>query len=458
MARDARMDYTSRMAALTSSALVAGLRERLASRVVLQKHQVPPWSAPDDPTHTNHGFVLLTGRGGGKSFATMWDLHRHLSEIPNLRARVIAPTLGDGIAAAVDGPNGLLKLSNGQAKWLPSAPGGACIKYPNGSRAWIVGTPTNKDADRLRALTNIDYDVFEEAFANPVFQYAFDQAALSRRRGVMRWVVSSTPRPHPLIKKWEEDPSVTMRRGKSTDNKHIPLDWLATLERTYKGTRLYRQEVLGEVIEDIEGALWKVNDLERSRVEGTPMEVASICDRIVVGVDPPTGNGTCGIVVVGQAANGHSYVLDDMSVEDASPHTWAARVNEAVVRYDAIVVAEINQGGQMVKEVLNSGDYDLPIHTVNATKNKKTRAEPIALLWEVEEQIVHMVTTSVNLWDQMCEWVPDESPKSPDRVDALVWACWYMRKRHTATVRAYHAPEGPVGLPSALSSVRMGRF
>ncbi len=458
MARDTRMAYYSSMATMTSASLAEGLKKRLAGRVVLQKHQIPPWTSPTDKTHQNHGFVMLLGRGGGKSFATMWDLHLHLSQIPNLRARVIAPTLGDGIAAAVDGPNGLLTLSKGQARWLPSAPGGACVRYPNGSRVWIVGTPTEKDVDRLRALTNIDYDVFEELFANPCAQSAFDQAALSRRRGIMRWVVSSTPRPHQLIKDWEQDKNVTIRRGKSTDNKHIPLDWLATLEKTYKGTRLYRQEVLGEVLEDVEGALWKVNDIERSRVAGPPSAVAAICDRIVVGVDPPTGNGTCGIVVVGQDANGHMYVLDDRSVEEASPHIWAARVRDAANTYDAVVVAEINQGGQMVKEVINSAGFDLPIQTVNATKNKKTRAEPIALLWEVEEQIVHMVSNSTKLEDQMCEWVPGEGA-SPDRVDAMVWACWYMRSRHTAVVRGATLPSsGPVGLPSALSSVRMGRF
>ena len=441
---------------LTGSSLAAGLRERLQNRVTLQPHQIPPWA--DNPALTNHGFVMLTGRGGGKSFAAMWDLHTQLSNTPNLRARVIAPTLGDGIAAAVDGPNGLLKLSNNTARWLPSAPGGACVRYPNGSRVWIVGTPTEKDVDRLRALTNIDLDVFEELFANPCAQSAFDQAALSRRRGPMRWFVSSTPRPHQLIKDWEKDPKVTIRRGKSTDNKHIPLDWLATLEKTYKGTRLYRQEVLGEVIEDVEGALWKANDIERSRVVGAASDVAAICDRIVVGVDPPTGQGTCGIVVVGADARGHMYVLDDRSVMEASPHTWAARVQAAADTYGAVVVAEINQGGQMVKEVLNAGEVDLPIHTVNATKNKKTRAEPIALLWEVEEQIVHMVTMSSALVDQMCEWVPGEGA-SPDRVDALVWACWYLRSRHTAVVRnSEPVSEGPVGLPTALSSVRMGRY
>ena len=152
------------------------------------------------------------------------------------------------------------------------------------------------------------------------------------------------------------------------------------------------------------------------------------------------------------------YVLDDRSVEEASPHVWAARVKSAADTYDAVVVAEINQGGQMVKEVINSAGHALPIHTVNATKNKKTRAEPIALLWEVEEQIVHMVTESPKLIDQMCEWVPGVGA-SPDRVDAMVWACWYMRSRHTATVRGVSVrSDGPVGLPSALSSVRMGRF
>lgn len=451
------------MATLTRAALAEGLRERITGRVILQSHQIPPWRDPDFdlvspiPAEEVLGFAMMAGRGAGKSFATIWELHLQLSSTPNLRARVIAPTLGDGIAAAVDGPNGLLTLSRGQARWLPSAPGGACVRYPNGSRAWIMGTPTERDVDRLRALTNIDFDVFEELFANACAASAFTQASLSRRRGSRRWIVSSTPRPHALIKKWEDDPRVVIRRGTSMDNKHIPLDWLHTLETQYKGTRLYRQEVLGEVIEDVEGALWKANDVERSRVQGPASAVAGICDRVVVGVDPPTGNGTCGIVVVGQDADGHMYVLDDRSVDEASPHVWAARVAEAARVYDAVVVAEVNQGGQMVKEVLNSAGEALPIHTVNATKSKKTRAEPIALLWEVEEQIVHMVTQSTKLIDQMCEWVPGEGA-SPDRVDAMVWALWFLRSRHTATVRGTVRSEGPIAVPSALSSVRMGRF
>lgn len=441
---------------LDGPALAEGLRARMSRRVILQDHQKPP-DLIDAEWLDWLGWVMLSGRGGGKSFAAMWWLHQQCVATSNLRARIIAPTLGDGIAAGVEGPNGLLTLSGGQAKWFPSAPGGACVRYPNGSRVWIVGTPTVKDTDRLRALTNIDVDVFEEFFANPCAMEAYRQADLSRRRGSRRFVISSTPRPHALHKEWEENARVHITRATSMQNRFIPLDWLATLEKQYKGTRLYRQEVLGEVIEDVEGALWKANDIERSRVAGEPSEVSGICDRIVVGVDPPTGQGTCGIVVVGQDARGHMYVLDDRSVEEASPHVWAARVQDAVNTYDAVVVAEINQGGQMVKEVLNSAGADLPIQTVNATKNKKTRAEPIALLWEVEEQIVHMVSQSTKLFDQMCEWVPGEGA-SPDRVDAMVWACWYLKARGTAVVRGYMPQSGPVGLPSALGSVRMGRY
>ena len=441
---------------LTKASIAEGLRERMGTRVVLQKHQIPPAES------TNWlGWVMLSGRGGGKSFAAMWWLHQQLKNNPGLRARVIAPTLGDAIAASVDGPNGLTKLSNGMAKWQPSAPGGAVIAYPNGSKCWLVGCPTEKDTDRLRALTNIDVDVFEEFFAIPVAHSAFTQAQLSRRRGTRRFLISSTPRPHQLLKEWEEDPRIIITRATSMDNKHIPLDWLNTLKKTYKGSRLYRQEVLGEVLEDVEGALWSALDIERSRVPGPASAVAAICDRIAVGVDPPTGKGTCGIVVVGQDDEGHLYVLDDRSVEDASPHVWAARVQDAVNTYDAIVVAEINQGGQMVKEVLNTAGSALPIETVSATKGKKTRAEPIALLWEVEEQIVHMVTESQFLIDQMCDWVPSNSKTdSPDRVDALVWACWFFRSKNTALVRS-HTPngDGPVGLPAGgLRSLRMGRY
>jgi phage terminase large subunit-like protein len=335
------------------------------------------------------------------------------------------------------------------------------IAYPNGSKCWLVGCPTEKDTDRLRALTNIDVDVFEEFFAIPVAHACFTQAQLSRRRGSRRFLISSTPRPHPLLKEWKDNPRIVITRATSMDNKHIPLDWLATLQKTYKGSRLYRQEVLGEILEDVEGALWTAMDIERSRVSGKPSEVAMICDRIVVGVDPPTGKGTCGIVVVGQGMdNGHLYVLDDRSVDEASPQTWAARVADAAETYDAVVVAEVNQGGQMVKEVLNASGSVLAIETVTATKSKRTRAEPIALLWEVEEQVVHMVSQSVPLIDQMCDWVPSASKtNSPDRVDALVWACWFLRSRNTATVRGHHSTgSGPIGLSGGLRSMRMGRY
>lgn len=433
---------------MDQSELARGLRERLQLRDTLQPHQKPPDT--DDWTV----WVLLAGRGAGKSYAGMSWLNDQCMTTPGLRARIISPTFGDGVASCVDGPNGLLTLSRGLARWNPSNPGGACVTYPNGARVWVIGTPTPREVDRLRALTNIEIDVFEEAFANPMLQKAWDQASLSRRLGAHpRAVVTSTPRPHPLIKKWEADPRIHISRAISRDNKFLQDDWLKELETAYKGTRLYRQEVLGEVVDDVEGALWKLLDIERSAYLGDREAlIQSGLGSVVIGVDPPTGQGTCGIVVVGRDMDGHIYVLDDYSIAEATPHQWSSRVAAASAEYGALVVVEVNQGGQMVKEVLRQVTPDLPITEVNATKGKKVRAEPVAQRWEAEHQTAHMAPSHPDrlrlLIDQMTGWVPGEG-ESPDRVDALVWAGTYLRSGHSATIRGPVAAVRSAADPSA---------
>lgn len=445
-------------------ALVDGLRARLTASNSLQPHQRPPL----DPDW--RGWVLLAGRGAGKTFAGMKWLNDEALNSPDLRARIIAPTLGDGIASCVEGPNGLITQSNNSARFNPSAPGGACVSYPNGAKIWVIGTPNPRDVDRLRALTNIEIDVFEEAFANPQLSEAWDQAELSRRRGRPRVVVTSTPRPHKILKKWEKDSRIHFSRAVTSDNRFVDEDWKAYLEQKYKGTRLYRQEVLGEVIDDVEGALWKIADVYRSMYQGDRRElVEQSLGKIAVGVDPPSGTGTCGIVVVGRDDNGHLYVLEDLSITDATPHQWAMRVAMACAEYGGVVVAEVNQGGKMVTEVLNQSGSNLPIHTVNASKSKRTRAEPVALLWEVDDQIGHMAPTETNglesLIEELTETSWDENGKlvgsSPDRLDAMVWACTYLFKGHHATL---HAPSVSVSVSdtgtqsafrSALAGVRL---
>lgn len=410
--------------------LESELAQRITDKVIPQAHQKPPES--DDW----EAWVLATGRGGGKTFAAMFWLAEQARSTPGLRVRVIAPTFADGVASCVEGPNGLLRFAT-TAKWAPSAAGGARVEFNNGSKVWIIGTPTPRDVDRLRALTNIHVDVFEEAAANPQLQEAWDQAKLSRRGiGIKtRWVATTTPRPLKIMRQWQADPDVHYVRAPSSANAHADKTWLASLDKIYKGTRLYRQEVLGEIVDDVDGALWTLADLERSEVNRTDVDL----HKIVVGVDPPATVGTCGIVVAGLDEGGHLYVLADYSITDATPNRWARQVYRASNDYGgAAVVAEINQGGRMVTSVLKSaaeaGETPPPITTVHAAKGKQTRAEPVALRWEAEEQTAHMcpdpsdeTRNLAKLYDQLTGWVPGEGD-SPDRLDAMVWAGTHLRQ------------------------------
>ena len=392
----------------------------------LEPHQIPPaepWKR----------WVMLAGRGAGKSRAGMHWLNEQCETIPGLRARVIAPTFGDGVASCVDGPNGLLEMSGFKAKWRPSEPGGACVKYSNGSTVWILGTNTSTDADRLRALTNIDVDVFEEFFAARQAQYAWDQASLSRRgkKANQRAVVTSTPRPHAIHKEWAKDPDVVITRATMRDNPHNPIDWVLEQERKYKGTRLGRQELEGEVLEDIEGALWKLSDLERSIVPR--QQAMEVCTRFAIGVDPPSEAGTCGIVVMGRDPEGNIYLIEDRSLTDVTPHRWALQAATAAAEYGAMVVAEINQGGRMVTATMKQASPNTSVYPVRATDGKRTRAEPIAIKWEADEQVAFLCGEEgqipddlVAICDQMTSWVPGTF--SPDRVDAMVWAATYLLK------------------------------
>lgn len=405
-------------------ARILELREQIRNQ--LQDHQKPP---EDDWLI----WVFLAGRGSGKTFAGMRWLNDQCLETKGLRARIIAPTQSDGVASCVEGPNGLLTASHGVATFHPSHPSGAHVKYPNGSRVYVVGTPTKGDVDRLRALTNIDVDVFEEFFANRQAQAAWDQAELSRRRGSRKAVVTSTPRPHQIHKDWQSDPDVVITRAKTSDNKMNDPKWVARQERKYKGTRLYQQEFLGLVLEDVEGALWRQSDIDRSLVlpEGFTRDqlIASLV-KIIVGVDPASGPGTTGIVVVGIDEDKHLWVLDDYSIEDASPNQWALRLAQASADYgDALVVAEKNNGHRMVAEVIKNSVPNLPLDTVWASESKKARAEPLSVKWEAEYQTGHFCPpeqdTFVKLWDQLTSWVPGPTGAgqfSPDHLDAMVWA------------------------------------
>jgi len=226
-------------------------------------------------------------------------------------------------------------------------------------------------------------------------------------------------------------------RGRTIDNLHLPEAFLAAMEASYGGTRLGRQELDGELIEDIEGALWTRSTIEACRVEKSDCHSFS---RVVVGVDPPaSAAGTCGISVCGAGDDGLLYVLADASESGLSPNGWARAVARAAEEWGADrVVAEANNGGDMVKEVLKAVAPELPLKLVKASRGKVARAEPVAALFENGE--ARFAGRFPALEDELAGMVAGvgyEGPgRSPDRADAMVWAMTaLMRPRAEPSVR-----------------------
>jgi phage terminase large subunit-like protein len=212
---------------------------------------------------------------------------------------------------------------------------------------------------------------------------------------------------------------------------------LAELHDRYEGTRLGRQELEGEFLLDVEGALWTYAMLDRSRVQHPPALV-----RTVVGVDPANTTGTTGIVVVGLGIDGHIYILADAS-KSAHPEEWASTVAAVALEWDAQIVAESDSGGLMVEQTLRSTGTDMPVHVVTARGSgrkhakgpKAARAEPIAVLWETEPAKAHLVGALPKLEDQLCSW--DGAGKSPDRMDAMVHAAAWLRNTGSVKVKGF---------------------
>lgn len=233
-----------------------------------------------------------------------------------------------------------------------------------------------------------------------------------------RICVTTTPRPIPLIKSLISDSRTIVVAGKTFDNSaNLPASFIRRIREKYSGTRLGRQEIDGEVLDDNPRALWHLKDIEKHRVAAAPALV-----RIVVAVDPAASSGEdaaeTGIVAAGVGRDGHGYVLADRTIQ-STPKEWAAQAT--VLYYDLKadrIVAEVNNGGEMVENTLRMYDNSVAYKAVRASRGKATRAEPISALYEQGK--IHHVGCFPDLEDQMCSWMPGE--KSPDRMDALVWA------------------------------------
>lgn len=379
-----------------------------ADRPPLLEHQTPPkgkWWL----------WLLEGGRGSGKTEACARYFARYMREHPGARGRIIAPTIGDAIEACVRGPSGLLSIDP-EIRFVAASAGGGKCKWPNGSEALVIGTAAPRDVERLRAAGNRDLDWWEEMAANSQLAEAWDQAALGLRSGRPHSIASTTPRPTDAYRRVRSEPGIKRTYATMHDNPYNPPEWIERMEARYGGTHLGRQEIEGQLIDDTPGALWTRAMFEH-RVS------AADCRRIVVSVDPAMTSGKrsddTGIIVAGVGRDNHAYVLADETCHE-SPDGWASRVAWAYNHWGAdCVVAETNQGFDLLTQVLKAAQKNLPVRSVHASRGKYARAEPVSLLYE--QGRVHHVGTFAQLEDECCCWVAGISD-SPDRMDALVWA------------------------------------
>ncbi len=366
-------------------------------------------------------WVILAGRGAGKT--------RTGAETVRIWARSFSPvtligaTGRDAREIMVTGDSGILSVCppDERPRYVRAA---ERLEWPNGAISQIYSA---EEPDRLRGKQHMKLWCDElAAWRDPD---AFDQAMLGLRLGEKpQAIVTTTPRPTKLIKQLVEDPNAVVTRGSTFENARFLADgYLKQIASRFDGRSIGRQELYGEIVEETPGALWTRALLDRQRFprDHPPAEYAEI----VIGVDPPARSGEradeCGIVAVGRTAGGVIHVLADLSSQGETPGEWSARVVSAYRRFKANrVVAEINNGGEMVTQVLRQSDPNLPVRSVTATRGKFLRAEPIAAAYE-RGSVFHLGAFE-KLEDQLCALTADFDARvagfSPDRADALVWA------------------------------------
>ena len=378
-------------------------------------HQIPPkgdWSQ----------WVMLGGRGSGKTDAGAHYVDQHAMSEPCIdgpvphRIAIAAPTLGDARLTCVKGDSGILR-HRPEARFVQMD--GEVI-WPNGSLGRIFGAFTPEDVERWRGPQHCLVWA-DELAAWRYLRDCWDNMRFGLRLGVKpRVIVTTTGKPKPFLKELLKRKDTAVTRASTKMNPHLHQDVRAALYDLYQGTRLARQELEGDIVEDVTGAYWNRAMLEQARRDAPPS-----FRRIVVAIDPAvtsrTDSDETGIIVVALGSDGHGYVLEDCTMK-GQPQEWAAQAVIAYHRWKADrIVAEANQGGDMVRLTIETVDRNVPVKLVHATQGKRIRAEPVAALYE-QGRVRHLTGADLALLeDQMCSWSAAEGEDSPDRVDALVW-------------------------------------
>jgi phage terminase large subunit-like protein len=363
-------------------------------------------------------WLVMAGRGYGKTRMGAEWVSALATTHPNARIALVGATLTEARQVMVEGESGLLSLPFAiEPEWEPSL---RRLRWQNGAVATLYSAA---EPESLRGPQH-HFAWADEVAKWPCGIAAWDNLMLGLRLGAApRAMATTTPRPVPLVRRLVAEAGVVCTNGRTIDNRmHLPREYIDGMNALYAGTRWGRQELDGELIEDVAGALWSRDLLERQRVLDAPE-----MKRIVIGVDPPVSDhgDACGIVAVGLAADGKAYVLGDHSINGASPERWARAVAGAAEMWKAErVVAEDNQGGAMVESTLRAANLAMPVKRVHASRGKSARAEPVAALYEAGR--AYHAAAYPELEDQLCGLISGggyEGPgRSPDRADALVWA------------------------------------
>lgn len=363
-------------------------------------------------------WLLLAGRGFGKTRTGAETIRAEIDAGRAKRVALVAPTAADVRRVMVEGESGLLAVYPDWERPVYE-PSKNMISWRNGAVALCYSAD---QPDRLRGPQH-DLAWTDEIGAWRQLQEAWDMLMFGLRLGTHpRVIATTTPRSLKFLKELVIAPTTSVTRGSTFANEaNLAPTFLASIVSKYEGTRLGRQELYAELLEQADGALWTRKMLEDAFV---PPDTVPPMRRSVVALDPAVtaaeGSDETGIVVAGLGDDGLFYVLADASGR-LSPNEWARRAVNLMREWDADrIVAEVNNGGDLVENTLRTIDPGLPFTAVNASKAKRTRADPVAALYE--QGRVRHAGGWPELEDQMCNWVPGMGDHSPDRMDALVWA------------------------------------
>ncbi len=406
-----------------------GARERAAFFAKLDADELeslktlwPFWARPEQliPPGDWVYWLPLAGRGWGKT-RTGAETVRHWARDFAL-VNLIGATADDVRDVMVEGESGVLAICprNERPRYVAHK---RRLEWPNGSKSLLFSA---EEPERLRGKQHMK--LWADELAAWRYPDAWDQAVFGLRLGARpQAIVTTTPRPTKLMRDLLADPLTHKTQHSTFDNiGNLAENFLTRVVRKYEGTRLGRQELHAHMLLDAPGALWTRDMIEAALAE---KDERPKLGRIVVAVDPPATSGEnadeCGMIVAGLAADRRVHVLADLSRQGETPLGWATRAVTALKEFAAdCIVAEVNNGGEMIETLIRQVDANVPYRAVRATRGKFTRAEPVAALYE--QGRVRHCGVFARLEDQMCLMTPDfdraRAGYSPDRVDALVWA------------------------------------